>query len=341
MRILVYEYLCGGGYTGPAAPSLYREGAAMLSALVEDLARSAALEPCTLLAQRCPLVLPGIGRRFVPGRDDESSALRALAAECDAALVIAPEDGGILLDRCRWVRAAGCIVLGPTEETIALTADKLALGNHWQQQGVPVPTTCLLESAVTVSRALFPAVVKPRYGAGTEATCFVGTKDELPLRLNGIRGEGYVGPLLAQRFAAGRPASVAFLVGPRGTIPLLPAEQTMQRQTKFEYLGGRLPLPGRLGGRATALARRAVAAVTGLLGYVGVDLILGERPDDDVVLEINPRLTTSYIALRAVARTNLAEALVRVALGHTAALNWGPGQVRFRKDGVVEGLAGF
>ena len=55
------------------------------------------------------------------------------------------------------------------------------------------------------------------------------------------------------------------------------------------------------------LARAAVRAIAGLRGYVGVDLVLGE--DAVRCIEINPRLTTSYIALRRVARLNLAHSI--------------------------------
>ena len=59
------------------------------------------------------------------------------------------------------------------------------------------------------------------------------------------------------------------------------------------------------------------------VGYVGVDLVLGREPDgsEDVVIEINPRLTTSYVGLRAAARTNLAEAMWQVAQGETQRSN--------------------
>jgi predicted ATP-grasp superfamily ATP-dependent carboligase len=44
------------------------------------------------------------------------------------------------------------------------------------------------------------------------------------------------------------------------------------------------------------IASAVAAAIPGLWGYVGVDLIDG--PDGPVVLEINPRLTTSYAGLK-------------------------------------------
>jgi predicted ATP-grasp superfamily ATP-dependent carboligase len=74
------------------------------------------------------------------------------------------------------------------------------------------------------------------------------------------------------------------------------------------------------------------------MGWLGIDLILGEADDgsQDYVIEINPRLTTSYVGLRALSNTNLAQAMLDVALGHEPHLNWKPGKVTWSADGVVE-----
>jgi len=49
-----------------------------------------------------------------------------------------------------------------------------------------------------------------------------------------------------------------------------------------------------------------------LRGYVGVDLVLSANAA--FVVDINPRLTTSYVGLRKVAHFNLAEALLDAVL---------------------------
>ena len=78
----------------------------------------------------------------------------------------------------------------------------------------------------------------------------------------------------------------------------------------------------------------------GLHGYFGVDLVLGAAADgsEDAVIEINPRLTTSYIGLRRLARFNLAEALLALVTGATLpAENWRTGLITFSADGRVAG----
>jgi predicted ATP-grasp superfamily ATP-dependent carboligase len=83
---------------------------------------------------------------------------------------------------------------------------------------------------------------------------------------------------------------------------------------------------------------KAVKGVSGLQGYVGIDLILGAAPDGagDSVIEINPRVTTSYIGLRHLCRDNLAEKMLRVAKGEEVSPpSWHAGPLRFDADGNV------
>jgi hypothetical protein len=69
-------------------------------------------------------------------------------------------------------------------------------------------------------------------------------------------------------------------------------------------------------------------------------MVLGDDPDggDDCVIEINPRLTTSYAGLRVAARTNLAEAMLDVAAGKTPDLSFDPAPLEFDADGTVRFL---
>jgi predicted ATP-grasp superfamily ATP-dependent carboligase len=141
---------------------------------------------------------------------------------------------------------------------------------------------------------------------------------------------------VVQPCVPGFPASVAFLLGPWARLVLPPAAQLLSSDGHFHYRGGTVPLLPDPGARAEHLARRAVETVPGLRGYVGVDLVLGPAVDGsaDRVIEINPRPTTSYVGLRALAEGNLAEVLLRMATGDEARpLRWRPGSVHFQADG--------
>jgi hypothetical protein len=54
-----------------------------------------------------------------------------------------------------------------------------------------------------------------------------------------------------------------------------------------------------------------------------------------VVIEINPRLTTSYVGLRALASENLAAAMLDVASGRTPRLSFADRQLEFDSDGTI------
>ena len=65
--------------------------------------------------------------------------------------------------------------------------------------------------------------------------------------------------------------------------------------------------------------------------------MLGDEPSgaDDVVIEINPRLTTSYVGLRAATDGNLAAAMLAVAQGQATSLSFRPDRIEFDSDGTV------
>jgi predicted ATP-grasp superfamily ATP-dependent carboligase len=144
--------------------------------------------------------------------------------------------------------------------------------------------------------------------------------------------------MILQEYVPGRPVSVSFLAG-AGELFALPAvEQVLSADGHFRYQGGRLPLPEELDRRARRLAERAVRAVEGLHGYFGVDLVLGDAEDglEDFAIEINPRLTTSYVGLRRLARFNLAEGLLAVTTGALLPVrDWHTDPVVFQADGQI------
>jgi predicted ATP-grasp superfamily ATP-dependent carboligase len=85
------------------------------------------------------------------------------------------------------------------------------------------------------------------------------------------------------------------------------------------------------------LGTNALKSFGSLRGYIGIDLVLGVEPDgsDDFVVEINPRPTTSYVGLRAAARTNLAEAMLRIAEGYEADILFDDRHIVFNSAGEV------
>jgi predicted ATP-grasp superfamily ATP-dependent carboligase len=106
----------------------------------------------------------------------------------------------------------------------------------------------------------------------------------------------------------------------------------------FCYLGGATPIPPHLDARARRIALQALDAFPELTGYVGVDLVLGKDAAgrEDVVIEINPRLTTSYVGLRRITDVNLAGVMMAIAEGKHAEVCVTSQTVAFHADGRIE-----
>jgi predicted ATP-grasp superfamily ATP-dependent carboligase len=330
MRIFVYEWTA---CARDAPPSLRREGWAMLDAILEDFHRSGQVETVTLAHQQFPHIPPGLVKRISEAREEEHRFCDS-ARKADATLVIAPETSAILQSRCAWVEREGGRLLGPSVQARALTTSKRQLAALWQTCGIPTPR--LLEPGTPHE---FPLVIKPDDGAGSQATFVVEDTRQLRQALRQAVLEGQSENLITQSYVPGQAASVAFLMGPKACVPLVPAAQHLSADNRLRYLGGSLPLGPALAERAVDLGRRAVQACPGLCGYVGVDLVLGGADDgsQDFAIEINARVTTSYIGLRRLTHDNLALALLRVALGEKVGkLRWCDEVVRFRADGGLE-----
>ena len=137
MRLLVFEFVSGGGMAGrPASPSLVREGRAMRDALVEDLAALRIHDIVTTADPRFPLKRIPRGVEVIPLRR-AGAALDGLFRETDAAWLIAPETGGCLESLATRASRNGARLLGPSARAIRRAADKASLPGRLAAEGVP------------------------------------------------------------------------------------------------------------------------------------------------------------------------------------------------------------
>jgi len=261
----------------------------MVQALVSDLAR---IPKVDVIVARDPGItfgpLPAEVHTVEPSRVWED--WRRLAVAADLVWPIAPETDGALEKVSALACAVPRRVLCSHPDALAIARSKRATAHHLAAQNVPIVSTLDSDEGSPPSETGW--IAKPDDGAGCENTIFLA--DERALAR--WRMARPARPAVIQPFVPG-PALSLSILAQDGVAWLL----TCNRQ-HVELKGGKLSYRGGFVGGAEALrphleplASRIVAALPGLWGYVGVDLIDG--PQGPTVLEINPRLTTSYVGL--------------------------------------------
>lgn len=337
MRVFLYEFVTGGGWwsitaSDPPTGSLLREGKAMASAIAADFCRVPGVQVTTLVDARLELdeSLP-IERRKIASRTDERDAFHACVIGSDWTFVIAPETEGLLLERTGWAEQTGAELLSPSSEFVRLASNKQDTAERLHERGVRVPRGMLWSGRDSRPPLLpFPLVMKPNDGAGSVDVRYLANERELAAAVPR-------GSVRLEEFFPGKPASVSVLCG-LNQIQVLPAcRQELSDDGCFSYLGGETPLGPNECRRAELMARAVIAALPRTSGYIGIDLALGDAEDGsrDAVIEVNPRLTTSYVGLREIAHSNLAGALLEIVAGRAVALSFSKQIVRFDAAGVI------
>lgn len=294
LTILVHEWVTGGGMAGENPPASWAaEGQAMRRAVAADFA--AIREPATRVIVTLDERLgddPGPWTIVPMEAGDGNSRLIDLACQADYTVLIAPETSGVLAGLTRNLETAGARCLGCSAGSIELAGNKLRLGEWLRELGIPTPPCRMIVPADGLPKKFpYPAVLKPIDGAGSVDTFWIADPESLPA----VALELPVG--LLQPFHDGVPMSASFLVteNQHAWLIALGRMRIAIRESRFVYEGGMLPI---LCPQAVSILRRAVESVPGLRGFVGVDYLWSPDRREVNVLEINPRVTTSFVGLR-------------------------------------------
>jgi predicted ATP-grasp superfamily ATP-dependent carboligase len=313
VRIHVFEFICGGGLTGlPIPAQLAREGDLMLVALIQDLLEVPGVQVSFARdARLAPLAGERLRGARVCWRAPDSAPRDALEREiaaADAICPIAPETGGELERAARAVLDAGRMLFGPDPDAIALAGSKFATAHRLAQAGIGVVPCFRPGSAWAAIDG--PWVVKPDDGAGCVDTRVFGSREQAASAAPLDRA--WPG-LVAQPWIEGEAMSLCALAAP-GRVEVLSVnrQQVRLHDGAVELVAIEVncePVTAPL----AALAERVAATIPGLRGYFGIDFV--RTSAGPLVIEVNPRLTSSYAGLRPALGLNVAEWMVAAATG--------------------------
>lgn len=326
MNLLIFEYVSGGGYADQKlSSSILSEGYGMLRSLISDC-KAAGHNVTILLDSRLKAFNPPneadqIVSVSSPHEVDEK--LTELSAMADAVYVIAPESGQVLEKLVKNIEASGGTSLNCEADAIRQVSNKMTAYETMKKRGLKVPETVLLdihekiENIKRLTKELgYPLVFKPLDGVSCGGLSLVIDDDNIAGAVKKVARESMSKQFIAQKAIRGKAASAYIISTGDKAVAVTLNRQLVTLASPDEesgYYGGAVPFDHSLENEALRAAERAVEAVSGLKGYVGVDIILTN--EEPVVLEVNPRLTTSYVGLRRVVNFNPAEAIVDAVIG--------------------------
>ena len=263
-----------------------------------------------------------------------------------ATMVIAPECGGTLVSLLQQLQTGpwqSVPNLNVSWTLAEIFTDKFRTFQWLQRYGVPTPVTKAISVAeyneLWHSRGcqhLFPdgqamplneglGILKPRDGVGCDGVSliqgasdeFSATAEESTAEKTSAETSASERPWLIQEYIPGVPCSIG-LIGRRGPGPatiLPPALQNLRLQNGHPvYCGGRIPCDSDLQNAILPLAEKLASAVGEFSGYLGVDIVVRRASSGELlatVIELNPRLCTSYVGYRRATDRNLAGLILR------------------------------
>ncbi len=332
MELLIYEYTSATGLDEKSLqPSIISEGFGMLKTLVAD-AKAAGISVTTILNGRIVGFDPPLDAEHkipVHSKLEAERAFEKNAEKTDAILVVAPETNGILQELIEKIEQSNITSLNSSATAIAQVSDKAFLQLHTKNLGLKTPDTLIINTQDNVEDSVqlirenisFPAIIKPTRNAGCEALNIIKNQGqarkaikEIPKHLNNH--------FMVQKLIQGIPASVTLISNGTEAQPLTLNEQHVMLNPPnqaSDYIGGTTPFVHKQQERAYNVSKKLVESIRGLRGYVGVDLILTE--EEPIVIEINPRLTTSYIGIQRILKLNLLQTIVNAVIKHRLPTN--------------------
>lgn len=298
MKILVYEYSTGGGGSDAPFTSLVQEGDAMLTALIRDLVEVPGVTVSALRDVRLQKPVntsPHVEWISVSPDDNVMDRYLSAMTDCDAVWPIAPETQGVLQQFCMAAECSQKPLLNTSSQGVAIAASKRLTHERLSEHGVPTVSSVVLDLRGHYPEIPMPFVVKADDGVACENTHIIQTRSDwehfVETHDSGVRN------WIIQPFTPGESLSLSAVFA-QGEAVLLTCNRQHIRQLDTHFLleGCTVNAFNDERGKVNELLKRIASAFPELWGYAGVDFIVNQQ--GVFVLEVNPRLTSSYPGIR-------------------------------------------
>lgn len=310
LNILVFEFITGGGLVQKELPeSLAREGMLMLKTLISELTSLPFVMVTVLLDWRCKKFILSSAIKVVYVAHNQSiyALLPELINLADYVWPIAPEMNNNLAKISTLVETKNKILLNSSAQAATLCGDKLLTFQKLKQEYIAVVETYQLNKFLPVFNQAW--VVKPKDGAGCFKCFFVETEDDFKQINKQIENKF---DYIIQPYIKGEVLSLSCLFKHGKAWLLCVNRQYISiQQNHFVLEACEVNCHLTESKLYLGLINKIANGVMGLWGYVGIDIILTE-PKQPLILEINPRLTTSYAGINQAIGVNVAKTVLEM-----------------------------
>lgn len=310
----MFEYITGGGFNKQElSDSLAAEGSLMLNALLENLIRLNSHEVTVMMDWRLTesISMAGINAVVIRSEHDISEEFARLVKQADLVWPIAPEFDGILQNLCQSVASLGKILLTSPTMAVAIAGNKFKTYELLNRHHIAsVPTRMLDDTYFSSSdrlRAGGEWMIKPVDGVGC-ADSYVIT-NLLEFERIATRKSPYI--IQPHLHGAKTSLSCLFKQG-RGWLVCVNLQRFALINRQYHLADIVVNHHSDLG-YYQQLIDKIARVLPELWGYVGIDLI--ETVEQTWVLEINPRLTTSFVGIYDALGINVVEMVVQLLHG--------------------------
>jgi predicted ATP-grasp superfamily ATP-dependent carboligase len=316
--IFVCEFITAGGLSAQDIPaSLFLEGQLTRDALLEDIATLNLFEIITCHDYRTQA--PAIAQKSVVVEPKKfNQVFDELILEADYVWLIAPEIDGVLLELTRRCFIKQVKVIGCGEESVKTASYKSLTAEALQRAGIPTLPVYSAKNWLTMFKenpsalATQKWIVKADDGAGCDAVYIFEAKDKLAKWLS---LQPVIANYICQPYQSGIDASFSMLCN-AGKAWLLSVnkQHLVQQNNAFKLSGLTVNAFDDAEGNITALANKIAQMLPDAAGYMGVDILIEPGTNHVVVIEVNPRLTSSYVGLGKATGQNMAELILNCVL---------------------------
>lgn len=293
MKILVFEYISGGGFNRQALPeSLVAEGCLMLNAMLDCFSRLDQVELVIMLDWRLGdrINTGGVNTVMVKPEHEVMAEFERLIEQVDAVWPVAPEFDGILESLCEKAESMHRTLLTSPASAVAMTGDKFKTFEQLSRHQITTVDTRLVQGSLFEPGEW---MMKPVDGAGATDSFLLTNRQDFA-RLSERLSDS--GRYIIQPHLQGEKTSLSCLFKQgRGWLLCVNLQQ-FELIDKHYHLLEIVVNHDAESSRYESLLSAIAEAFPDLWGYVGIDLI--ETPDEIKVLEINPRLTSSFAGIR-------------------------------------------